>query len=163
MGKLLLKLLRFSNKMNDEVSGYGKHNLGLMSLRVLYGDTDKMGIVYHANYFRWFEAGRGHYMRTRGLSYTVTEQSGFQLPLVEAGIRYHKPATYEDIITIQTHVEKISAVVVRFKYKIFKESNLLVTGFTRHAAINSAGRPVRVPDPLVIALNSKQTVFESPL
>jgi acyl-CoA thioester hydrolase len=70
--------------MSDIKTGYGKDNVSELSIRVLYADTDKMGIVYHSNYFRWFEAGRGHYMRTRDLPYTVTEKSGFQLPLVEA-------------------------------------------------------------------------------
>jgi acyl-CoA thioester hydrolase len=144
--------------MTDENLNYGQHNVSTLRIRVLYADTDKMGIVYHANYFRWFEAGRGKYMRTRGLPYTQTEQSGVQLPLVEAGIKYHKPATYEDIIEINTWVSGISSVVVKFGYEIKKEGELLVTGFTHHAAINRDSRPTRVPDRLIAALNSQESI-----
>ena len=149
--------------MNSVNTGYGKQNVSELKLRVLYADTDKMGIVYHSNYFRWFEAGRGKYMRTRALPYSITENAGVQLPLVEAGIKYHKPAIYEDIITIRTAVVNISPVVVHFEYEIFKDAVLLVTGFTKHAAINKNGRPTRVPENLVAALNSVETIADEPL
>ena len=55
-----------------------------LQMRVLYADTDKMNVVYYANYLRWFEAGRAHYMRCRGYTYREIEQSGIQLPVVEA-------------------------------------------------------------------------------
>lgn len=140
--------------MNDDRQEYGPDNFSIVKARVLYADTDKMGIVYHANYFRWFESGRGAYMRRRGRPYSRTENAGVQLPLVECGIRYHKPATYEDIIDVKSWVTQISTVQVNFQYEIHRNGELLVTGFTRHAAINGDGRPTRVPDELVATLNS---------
>jgi len=137
-------------------------NSSLVKARVLYADTDKMGIVYHSNYFRWFEAGRGSYMRRRGRPYSHTESEGVQLPLVEAGITYHKPARYEQILEIRTWLSDIRAVQLTFSYEITCAGETLVRGFTRHAAINAEGRPVRIPDEVVETLNSPETHADEP-
>lgn len=137
-----------------ESNSYGSHNFSLVKVRVLYADTDKMGIVYHANYLRWFEAGRGSYMRNRALPYTITEAGGVQIPLTECGIRYHRPALYEQVINVKTWVTEISAVQIHFEYEISFEDTILVRGFTRHAAVNGNGRPTRVPQQLTNALQS---------
>ena len=132
-------------------------NTSIVRARVLYADTDKMGIVYHANYFRWFEAGRGCYMRRRGRPYSVTESGGVQLPLVEAGITYHRPARYEQILDIRTWVSDIRSVQLTFSYEIEHAGEVLVRGFTRHAAINSEGRPTRIPAEVVDTLRRPET------
>ena len=148
--------------MTDSTSTCGPHNQTIVVARVLYADTDKMGVDYHANNFRWFEAGRGAYMRRRGLAYSRIEAGGIQLPLVECGIRYHRSALYEDLLTVRAWVTRISAVQVEFQYEIARGDELLVTGFTRHATINGENRPVRVPDDLVAALNSAENTPDVP-
>jgi acyl-CoA thioester hydrolase len=135
-------------------------NHSITRARVLYADIDKMGIVYHANYLRWFEAGRGSYMRKRGRPYSETEKEGIQLPLIEANISYYKPAKYEQIIEIKTWVKQIGTVQLEFNYEITCQNELLVKGFTRHAAINKQGRPVRIPANVVEALLSKETIAD---
>jgi len=131
-------------------------NFSVIEARVLYADTDQMGVVYHGTYFRWFEAGRGDYMRRRGESYASCEKSGIQLPVIEVNATYRKPAKYDDLITIKTSVENIGPVVVHFCYEISKDDNLLVKGFTKHAAINESGRPVRFPVNIGTALLGKE-------
>lgn len=136
--------------------GHGPHNCTILKARVLYADIDKMGIVYHSNYFRWFEAARGLYMRKRGRPYPITEKAGIQLPLVECGIRYVKPAMYDNLIEVKVWVSKISAVQIRFEYEMYHEEELLVRGFTQHASINGTARPTRFPTDLADVFNSAE-------
>ncbi len=68
-------------------------------IRVIYGDTDQMGVVYYANYLRWFEAGRTEFLRAKGLSYSDFEASEkLILPVAEAGVNYLQPARYDDLV-----------------------------------------------------------------
>ncbi|MBN2340152.1 MAG: acyl-CoA thioesterase [Deltaproteobacteria bacterium] len=146
-----------------EMNGFGPENYSILKYRVLYADTDKMGIVYHSNYFRWFEAARGSYMRRRELPYTITEAGGTQIPLTEAGIRYFKPALYEQLVDIKVWVSDITAVQVKFAYEVFFEGELLIRGFTNHAAINvGTMRPTRVPKQFEDALNRRETLCGDP-
>lgn len=122
-----------------------------------------MGIVYNANYLRWFEAARGSYFRRRGLPYTEVEADGVQLPLTEANVRFHKPATYEQLVDIKLWVSEITSVQVKFQYEVILDGDILVRGYTHHAAINmSLGRPTRVPDNLVHALSSVEEISDNP-
>src|SRR5438309_7914556 len=68
--------------------------------RVLYGDTDQMGVVYYGNYLRFFEAARGDWIRNLGLTYAQIEERGIFLPVLEVGVRYLKPARYDDVLEI---------------------------------------------------------------
>jgi len=71
------------------------------SYRVIYGDTDQMGIVYYANYLRWFEKGRSEFLRQIGLPYSIIEQQGFSFPVVEVNCRYAQSAHYDDVVRIE--------------------------------------------------------------
>ena len=119
-------------------------------IRVIYGDTDQMGVVYYANYFRYFEAARGEYLRVRGGSYQAMEQDGLMLPVVEALCRYKAPARYEDVLVIRTKVDSIRRASLLFTYDVVRESDgkLLSTGSTTHACVGRDGRPFPVPDSL---------------
>lgn len=114
------------------------------NLRVRYQETDKMGVVYNANYFVWFEVGRTEYYRSLGMSYNQMEQRGIMLPVIEANCKYKRPATYDDYITVETTIAKLTPVRIRFSYHIKREEELLVTGFTEHAFVDSNGRPINV-------------------
>ena len=106
--------------------------------RILYADTDQMGMVYHANYLRWFEQARNELIRQRGLTYPEYEEMGYYLPVVEANIRFYKPAKYDDIIRTEAQVAFIKKASLQFEYQIFRDAGneLLVKGFTRHANLN---------------------------
>ncbi|MEW6519636.1 MAG: thioesterase family protein [Thermodesulfobacteriota bacterium] len=119
----------------------------LCSYRVLYGDTDAGGVVYNANYLRFFELGRTSFMRQFVASYREIEEAGFILPVVESYLRYKAPARYDDLLTIKTSLQQISEYSWRFNHHILLTANdkLLVKGFTVHACVTKAGKLVKLP------------------
>ena len=116
--------------------------------RVIYADTDNMGVAYHANYLKWFEIGRTEMFRSYGLTYKAIEGRGFSMPVSEAYCKYMASAEYDDVITIETSVDKSMRAGMKFDYRIFKaeDGKDLVKGFTKHAFVNEKGRIVRPPD-----------------
>ena len=98
-------------------------------IRVIYGDTDQMGVVYYANYLRYFEAGRNELLRAKGVVYRDFERE-FQvsLPVVDAQVSYSRPARYDDLLTIETALAKLGRASVRFEYRVLRGEELLVTG-----------------------------------
>jgi acyl-CoA thioester hydrolase len=115
--------------------------------RVLYGDTDSGGVVYYANYLRYFEHGRTELMRELGCTYRDLEGQGFILPVVESYSRYQASALYDDLLTIRTALVDLQKFSCRFHYAIHREADnlLLAKGFTVHAVVNRAGRLVKFP------------------
>lgn len=121
-------------------------------LRVIYGDTDQMGVVYHANYFRYFEFSRIEFFRAHGHSYRDLERDGILLPVVEAQAFYKAPARYDDLLLIRATLSKVRRVSLTFQYEIVREeepSRILTTGHTVHACVGRDGKPTRLPDLLV--------------
>lgn len=117
------------------------------TVRVRYGDTDKMGFVYHANYFRWFEVGRSEMLRSIGIPYKLIESKGFFLPLSEMHCKFNGPSQYDDILLIKTSLDSRYKAGMKFDYQIFSEGgeNSLAVGYTKHAFVDSSGRLVRPP------------------
>jgi acyl-CoA thioester hydrolase len=121
-------------------------------LRVIYGDTDQMGVVYHANYFRYFEFSRIEFFRAHGQSYRDLERDGVMLPVVEASASYKAPARYDDLLLIRPTLSEVRRVSLTFTYELVREeepSRILCTGRTVHACVGRDGRPTRLPDGLV--------------
>lgn len=128
-------------------------------LRVIYGDTDQMGVVYYANYLRFFEAGRNEFIRAKGLRYRDFE-AGHQLmlPVTEASVRYLQPARYDDLLRVETSLEELRRVSATFAYRLVREDGqLLVTGRTVHACIDLEGKLRRLPEALVVLLAAGET------
>jgi len=115
---------------------------GETGVRVRYKETDQMGLVYYANYLVWFEVGRTELMRSLELPYREFEKSNLYLPVLKAYCEYKQPARYDDELTIVTHLESLQNVRLIFNYEIFREKELLVSGYTEHAFVNDSGRPV---------------------
>ncbi len=125
------------------------------SLRVRYADTDKMQFVYNAKYLEYFEVGRAEMLRQTGLAYSVLEKSGYQLPLLEAGVKYKNPAFYDEILTIESIVKELYSAKVHIEYIIRKESDnsVVAEGFTTHMFIKTInGKPTRPPEIYIKAL-----------
>ncbi len=122
--------------------------------RVIYGDTDMMGVVYYANYLRYFEAGRSELLRAFAVAYKELESAGYALPVAEAHTKYHASSTYDDLLTLTTTVERVRFSSVKMSYRLEREDDarLIATGFTVHACINKEGRVCRLPDSLREAL-----------
>lgn len=117
-------------------------------VRVRYAETDKMGIVYYANYLIWFEIGRTDWLRDTGWTYRSMEEDGIQLPVIEARCEYRQGARYDDEVEIRTRARKLSPVRVQFDYEAVRRADgaVLASGHTVHAAVDRSGRPVRMPD-----------------
>ena len=117
-------------------------------VRVIYGDTDQMGVVYYANYLRYFEFARSELLRSHGRSYREMEAEGLSLPVVEATCRYVAPARYEDVLLVGIEVPTVTRVTLTFRYQVTREgeSAVLCTGSTLHACLGKTGRPARLPD-----------------
>jgi len=128
------------------------------TIRVRYGDTDKMGFVYHANYFRWFEVGRSEMFRSMGIPYKSIESKGVFLPLSEMHCKFNAPSQYDDILLIETSIDTHYKAGMKFDYQIFCEDGEkhLANGYTKHACMDNNGRVVRPPKFLmdIIAKNS---------
>ena len=133
-------------------------------IRVLYGDTDSGGVVYNANYLRYFEMGRTEFMRQRVCSYREIEQTGILLPVTETWIRYKAPAYYDDLLTVETMVAELTKMSCTFAYRVMREENnreqpkLLAKGYTVHAAVNHLGKLVHLP----IEITSKIADYVNP-
>ena len=117
------------------------------TVRVIYGDTDNMGIAYHANYFRWFEIGRSEMFRSLGLAYRDIEKRGIFLPVAEVGCKFLAPIRYDDLLVIETTLDTTVRGGMKFDYRIFKENDdtLLARGFSRHACIDQTQKVIRPP------------------
>ena len=117
-------------------------------LRVRYSETDKMGIVYYANYLVWFEVARADLLREAGWSYREMEAEGYMLPVLEANCVYRQPARYDDEIDVKTTGTLVSPVRVKFTYDVVRPADdvRLADGYTVHASIGRSGRPCRLPD-----------------
>jgi acyl-CoA thioester hydrolase len=118
--------------------------------RVIYGDTDAGGVVYNANFLRFFEIGRSEMMRSMAIPYSEMEKLGMILPVTETYLRYKAPALYDDLITIATSLVEIKKVSCRFHYRVTclraEREQLLVKGFTNHACINRQGKLMPFPE-----------------
>jgi acyl-CoA thioester hydrolase len=127
-------------------------------LRVIYGDTDQMGVVYYANYLRFFEVGRNEFLRRKALRYRdVEERLGVTLPVSEASVGYRSPARYDDLLTVETSLAELRRVSARFDYRILRGEEILATGHTVHACVDAQGRIRRLPPELAAALSQGET------
>jgi acyl-CoA thioester hydrolase len=115
-------------------------------VRVRYAETDRMGVVYYANYLVWMEVGRADYCRTLGFRYRDMEElDGVLLAVVEANCRYLFPARYDDEVVIRTRIEEASNRIVRFQYEM-RTDRLLASGYTKHIFVGRDMRRVRLPE-----------------
>jgi acyl-CoA thioester hydrolase len=117
------------------------------TVRVLFADTDAMGIVYYANYLKWFEMGRVELMRSLGMAYQELTVTGIHLPVTEASVRYLSPARYDDPLFIRAEILGCKRASIAFGYRIERENGILLAdGSTVHAFTDGEGKIVRVPD-----------------
>jgi acyl-CoA thioester hydrolase len=118
------------------------------TLRVRYGETDQMGVAYHANYLAWCEVGRTDFIRELGTSYAAIEREGIFLAVAEATVRYIAPARYDDTIRIETWLESAKSRMLTFAYEIHRQDPapaLLARARTVLVSIDSGGSPQRLP------------------
>ena len=117
------------------------------SIRVRYAETDQMGIAHHAEYFAWFEVGRTELLRAYGLTYRDLEERGVHFPVIGTEARFLRPAYYDDVLEVRTEIASLTGVRIAFLYEIHRDGTggPLATGRTEHAAVDTHGRPRRLP------------------
>ena len=129
------------------------------SIRVIYGDTDQMGVVYYANYLRFFEAARNEFIRAKGLRYRDFEREfGLMLPVAEAAVQYRRPARYDDLLTVEISLTEAGRATARFGYRVLRGDEVLATGHTVHACVDAEGRVRRMPRDLLDRLGAGESV-----
>ena len=124
-------------------------------IRVRYADTDKMQFVYNGKYLEYFEVGRTELLRNAGLAYSEVEEAGYQLPLIETGIQYKKPAVYDDILEVEAIVSELYSAKVHIDYIVRKKNSgeIIASGFTDHLFIKEdTKKPTRPPQIYIEAL-----------
>ena len=116
-------------------------------LRVRYAETDRMGIVYYANYLVWCEVGRVEFMRALGGSYAALESQGYGLAVAEATVRYLAPARFDDLVRIETTLIAVRSRAVTFDYVILhaETGTRLATAHTALVSVDAAGKPTAMP------------------
>jgi acyl-CoA thioester hydrolase len=117
-----------------------------VAVRVRYGETDQMGVVYHPNYLLYFETGRTELMRAAGVAYSDLEKSGVFLVVTEASCKYRAAARYDQQLKILTKVDQVGKATVTFSYRVLGPGgSLLAEGRTELASVDAAKNPVRLP------------------
>jgi acyl-CoA thioester hydrolase len=124
------------------------------TFRVRYGETDQMGYVYYGDYAEYFEVGRVEALRSPGFPYRRLEEEGVMLPVHDMHVRYHRPARYDDLITVRTTIGSLPGVRIQFRYELRNEADVLLTeASTTLVFVDSAAmRPCRAPQQLIDAL-----------
>ena len=122
-------------------------------IRVIYGDTDQMGVVYYGNYLRFFEAARNEWLRAKGVRWRDIEAAhAIYLPVAEAKVNYKRPARYDDVIVVETRLGDLGRVSLRFDYRVVRDDDLLALGHTVHACVSRDGEIREFPEPLLAQL-----------
>jgi acyl-CoA thioester hydrolase len=132
--------------------------LSTITVRVRYAETDQMGVVYHANYFVWFEMGRVECLRQLGFDYKQMEiVDDCHLPVVEATCRYRAPARYDEILTIETRIVALRSGVVKFAYRLLRSegSQLLAEAQTTHVVVDGRMQKRVLPEKYAAAIRSQ--------
>ena len=117
------------------------------TIRVRYAETDQAGMAHHAAFLPWFEEGRVGLLRFLGKPYQEFEAEGIHFPVYEVWCRYTAPARFDDILTVSTRIEKVTAATVRFGYRITRETDAtpIAEGHTVHACVDDGGKVRRLP------------------
>jgi acyl-CoA thioester hydrolase len=119
-----------------------------MTVRVRYAETDRMGLLHHANYFVYFEMARTEMLRSKGVSYREIEDSGHLLVIVDLDCKYKRPAYYDDLLTIRTTVARVTHVKIVHHYQVCRDGLLLAEGHSTLACVDRGGRPQALPEVL---------------
>jgi acyl-CoA thioester hydrolase len=121
-------------------------NVDEITIRVRYAETDRMGLLHHANYIVYFEQGRTEMLRKRGFTYRDMEDAGHLLVIIDLDCKFKRPAYYDDLLTLRTTVERVTHVKIVHKHEVFRDGQLLAEGHTTLACVDREGRPQRLPD-----------------
>ena len=129
--------------MRSDFVSMEKHRV---DIRIMFADTDCMGIVYHTNYIKFFEIGRTEYLRSIGHPYSALEKEGVWFPVSSVACEYKSPAKYDDLLTVVTWLEELKGATMVLAYEIYRKETdeLLAKGTTTHPITDPDLKPIRL-------------------
>jgi acyl-CoA thioester hydrolase len=131
-------------------SAKSRKNVGMVTCtvenHVRFAETDAMGVTHHANYLSWFEMSRVALLDKLGCPYRELESAGFLLPVLEAGMTFHRPTRFDDRVRITVNLATRPSARLRLTYEVHTGETLVMEGFTEHAFVNREFKPVRPPE-----------------
>jgi len=119
---------------------------GEIQIRVRYAETDRMGLLHHANYLVYFEQARTELLRTLGATYKDMEDQGYFLVVHKVEVKYRSPAHYDDLLTVRTTVTRTSPVRLEHRYEVFRDAVLVAEGSSTLACVDRAGKLRAMPE-----------------
>ncbi len=119
---------------------------GDVQIRVRYAETDRMGLLHHANYLVYFEQARTELLRDVGMTYREMEDQGFLLVLTKIEVKYKRPARYDDVLTIRTTVARTTPVRIEHAYQVLRGEELLAEGTSTLACVDRDGKLQALPE-----------------
>ncbi len=137
---------------------------GETRLRVRYAETDKMGVVYHANFVIWFEVGRVELLRQLGFEYkSMEKEDNCHIPVVDLRVRFKAPALYDDEIVVRTRLANARTALLHFTYEVMRASDgtLLATGETTHIIVDDNFQRRSLPEKYMKAFGGKRRTTNS--
>lgn len=126
-------------------------------IRVRYAETDRMDVVYHSNYFIWFETARILMLDGFGMPYKGLEAEGYFLPVLSATAEYKLPARFDDRLEIHLYMREKPRARFRFEYEVRRSEELLATGSTVHGFMDTNGKGLRPPEKFLDAIQRQWT------
>ncbi|MSU78184.1 MAG: acyl-CoA thioesterase [Gemmataceae bacterium] len=121
---------------------------GEIQIRVRYAETDRMGLLHHANYLVYFEQGRTELLRDQGFTYRDIEDQGFYLVLTKIQVRYKSPAYYDDLLTLRTTVVRTTLVKIEHSYELMRDGVVLADGESTLGCVDANGKIQVLPESL---------------
>jgi acyl-CoA thioester hydrolase len=119
---------------------------GEIPIRVRYAETDRMGLLHHANYLVYFEQGRTELLRAQGIAYKDLEDQGFLLVITRVQVRYRSPARYDDLLTLRTSVVRTTLVKIEHRYEVLRDGLVLAEGETTLGCVDRDGKVQQLPE-----------------
>ena len=119
-----------------------------VEFRVRYAETDAMGYVHHSNYFTYFEMGRTEMLRASGGDYRQMEEDGLFLVVVRIACRFHRPARFDDVLTLVTKIDRVGMAKIEHQYRLLRGDELLAEANSVLACVDREGHVRRVPESL---------------
>lgn len=132
-------------------------------IRVNYADVDRMGLLHHSVYLKYLERSREEFIRRRGGAYAALEDSGVLIVVVEAALRYRRPARFDDVLAIGLELTDVGAASIRIAYELRRagEDELVATATTKHALMSREGKLLRVTPEIRAMLTREETIARS--
>jgi acyl-CoA thioester hydrolase len=119
---------------------------GVTEIRVRYAETDRMGLLHHANYLVYFEQARTELLRSQGLTYRDIEDQGFFLVIISVEVKYRSPAKYDDVLSIKTTVARTTPVRIEHRYEVTCDGRLVAEAKTTLACVDREGKLQGLPE-----------------